>query len=155
MGLMLFPDPGHGLSEFRRVLRDGGRAAVSVNTIPERSFATRIDAVIGRHVPDMAATAERYFSLGDARRLGSLFEAAGFREVETATVARRFSFPSFAAYFAPVDTGQGPTGQAFSALPAEVRCAVREDVRRQLEGDTGRGGPIEVDVELLFGSGRK
>src|SRR5579864_6373108 len=30
MGLMLFPDPSRGLSEFRRVLREGRWAAVSV-----------------------------------------------------------------------------------------------------------------------------
>jgi ubiquinone/menaquinone biosynthesis C-methylase UbiE len=32
LGLMFFPDPARGLSEFHRVLRAGGRAAVSVNT---------------------------------------------------------------------------------------------------------------------------
>ena len=32
LGLMFFPDPVRGLSEFRRVLRRGGRVAVSVNT---------------------------------------------------------------------------------------------------------------------------
>ena len=34
LGLMFFPDPARGLSEFHRVLRTGGRAAVSVNTVP-------------------------------------------------------------------------------------------------------------------------
>jgi len=152
MGLMLFPDPASGLAEFRRVLRSGGWAAASVNSTPERAFATRVDAVIGRHVPERAATAARYFSLGDAQRLRSMFVAAGFCEVETFTEARRLPFASFDAYFAPIEEGQGPTGQAFVALPTEVRRVVREEVRDQLE--SGAGGTIEVEVELLFGCGR-
>jgi hypothetical protein len=32
---------------------------------------------------------------------------------------------------------------------------VREEVRRGLEGDAETGGPVEVEVELLFGSGRR
>ena len=100
-----------------------------------------------------AATAARYFSLGDARQLRSLFAAAGFHEVETFTEARRFPFASFEAYFAPIEGGLGPTGQAFAALPAEVRHVVCEEVRRQLED--GAGGPIEVEVELLFACGRR
>ena len=39
LGLMFFTDPGRGLAEFRRVLRDGGRTAVSVTTTPERSLS--------------------------------------------------------------------------------------------------------------------
>ena len=38
LGLMFFPDPVRGLSEFRRTLRPGSRTAVSVNTVVERSY---------------------------------------------------------------------------------------------------------------------
>jgi hypothetical protein len=76
--------------------------------------------------------------------------------VETFTEVRRFPFASFDAYFAPIEEGQGPVGQAFGTLSAEVRRVVREEVRRQLEGEAaGGGGPIEVEVELLFGCGRR
>ena len=155
MGLMLFPEPARGLAEFRRVLREGGWAAVSVNTAPERAFVTRIDAIIARHVPEHAAIAARHFSLGDANHLRSLFTAAGFRDVETTREARRYTFSSFAAYFEPIQDGQGPTGQAYVALPTEIQQRVREETRQQLSGDAADGAPVEVTVELLFGCGRR
>jgi ubiquinone/menaquinone biosynthesis C-methylase UbiE len=155
MSLMLFDNPARGLSEFRRVLREGGWAAVSVNTVPGRSFHTRVNDAIARRVPARAAAAGRFFSLGDADRLRALFEAAGFRDVGATAEARRYPFPSFDTYFEPIERGWGQAGQEYLALPAEMRRAVREDVRRGLEGDAGAGGPVEVEVELLFVGGRR
>ena len=62
---------------------------------------------------------------------------------------------AFDAYFAGYDAGQGlgPTGVEYQALPDDVRQAVRDDVRRGLE--RRKGGPIVVEVEVLFVSGRK
>ena len=153
LALMHFPNPGRGLAEFRRVLRDGGRAAISVPTTSDRSFTFRVLTAIGRHVPSLAAEAVQNFSLGDSTRLRSLFEGAGFREVETTIEARCYSFPSFDAYFAPFDRGAVRAGAEYAALPKEVRRAVREDVRRELERGGERAGPIEVPVEFMFGSG--
>jgi ubiquinone/menaquinone biosynthesis C-methylase UbiE len=155
MGLMLFPDPARGLAEFRRVLRDGGRAAVSVGTTYARSFVARISTAIGRHVPSKAPAAARFFSLGDAERLRVVLEAADFCAVETTTQTHRFRFPSFDAYFAPIDAGLGNVGVEYASLPVDVRRAVRDDVRRELVGAGAADSPIEVEVEILFGCGRK
>jgi ubiquinone/menaquinone biosynthesis C-methylase UbiE len=155
MGLMLFPDPARGLSEFRRVLREDRWAAVSVNTVPERAFTTRVNAIIGQHAPEHAELGARYFSLGNAGHLRSLFIAAGFRDFETFTETRRYPFPSFAAYFTPIEEGHGDVGRSFVTLPTAIQRLVREDARRQLEGNTATGGPVEVEVEILFGCGRR
>jgi ubiquinone/menaquinone biosynthesis C-methylase UbiE len=130
MALMLFPDPARGVSEFLRVLREGRWAAVSVNTVPERAFLSRILAIIGQHSPDGAAIGARYFSLGNAGLLRSLFTAAGFRDIETFTESRRYPFASFGAYFKSIEEGQGVAGQAFVTLPTGIQQLVREDARR-------------------------
>lgn len=152
LGLMFFPDPSRGLTEFHRVLRPGGHAAVSVNTVPERSYNTRINLAIARYVPSLAEAAARVFSLGAEKKLRLLFEGAAFRDVEIITKSHRFVLPSFDAYFNPFEQGAGSPGQAFVSLSEDVRHAVREEVRRDL-GDTG--GPIEIEVEYRFGSGRR
>jgi ubiquinone/menaquinone biosynthesis C-methylase UbiE len=155
MGLMLFPDPAQGLIEFHRVLREGGRAAVSVGTTPQRSFVARISAAIARHMPSKAADSTRFFMLGDAKRLEALFEAAGFSAIKATTETRRFPFPSFDAYFEPIDAGCGNVALEYLSLVPEVRRAVRDEVRRELEARGAEGGPIEVEVEVLYASGRK
>jgi ubiquinone/menaquinone biosynthesis C-methylase UbiE len=151
LGLMFFPDPARGLSEFHRVLRPGGRAAVSVNTVPEKSYNTRIHVIMARHVPSLAASAQRLFALSEPI-LRDLYAQAGFRSVQISTASEHFTLPSFAHYFEHVERGWGSPGQVFVSLPAELRDAVREEVRRDV-GD--RGGPVTLEVEYRFASGIK
>ena len=152
LGLMFFPDPVRGLSEFRRVLRPGGRTAVSVNTVVERSYNHQINVMIARHVPSLADAVIRTFALGDSLRLQSLFVEAGFTDVETHTVKHTFVLPSFDAYYGPFERGGASTGQALATLPDEVRAAVREEARRYFRD---RGGPIESETEYRIASGRR
>jgi hypothetical protein len=73
-------------------------------------------------------------------------------DIETHTEKHSFVLPSFDVYYGPFERGGASTGQALAALPEEIRRAVREEVRRDL-ADTG--GPIEVEVETRFASGRR
>ena len=152
LGLMFFPSPARGLGEFLRVLRNGGRAAVSVNTVPERSYNTRIHPLMARYVPSLAESASRLFSLGEDKKLHALFADAGFSDITIATRMQRFAVPSFDEYFAHIELGWGSAGQMFVSLPEDIKRAVRDDARCDL-GDNG--GPIEIEVEFMFASGRK
>lgn len=152
LGLMFFPNPARGLSEFRRVLRPGGWAAVAVPATLERSYNGKINRAVVRHAPSLAEATARFFSLGDEARLLSLFEDAGFRDVSIATESHRFEFTSFDAYFRPFEQGGGSTGQAFLALTEEQRRAVREELRREV-GATG--GPIGIEVDIRIAGGRR
>jgi ubiquinone/menaquinone biosynthesis C-methylase UbiE len=107
LGLMFFPDPEAAVAGFRRVLRSGGWAAISVLTAPERSYNGRINVVMARHVPELAQATARTFALGDAR-LRLLFATAGFRDIETGTEKHRFVLPSFNSYFGPFERGGAP-----------------------------------------------
>jgi hypothetical protein len=113
-------------------------------------YDTEAIRVPARHAPHLTDTAARMFALEDAARLRSLFQDAGFRDVETATEAQRITRPSFAAYFEPYERGGGAIGQAYAALPGETRRTVREEVRRAL-GDTG--GPIRIECQIRLARG--
>jgi SAM-dependent methyltransferase len=152
LGLMFFPEPARGLASFHRVLRPGGRTAVSVKVAPERSYNFRINVVIARHNPDLADAVARLFALGDEVRLRSLFGDAGFVDFETHTERHTFELPSFDAWYGPFERGGASTGQLLAAMSEAVRHDVREEMRQALN-DTG--GPVAIEVEHRIASGRR
>lgn len=107
---------------------------------------------MARYAPSLTADAARLFSLGNEDTMRRLFTAAGFRDVAISTETRSFTSESFDAYFEHVERGWGSAGQVFVTLPPETQRAVRDDVRRDLGGT---GGPLDIEVEYMFASGRK
>jgi len=152
LGLMFFPDPVRGLMEFRRVLRPGGRLAVSLNTVVERSYNHQINVMIARYVPGLAESVARTFALAEASKLRSLFDATGVTDFATDTVRHAFLLPSFDTYYGPFERGGCSTGQALVGLSEDIRRAVREEARRDL-GDTG--GPVKPEAEYRIASGER
>jgi hypothetical protein len=123
--LQFFPDPARSLSEFRRVLRVGGRAAVCVVSTPDRApmWGVLADA-LGRRLPDQREALHLSFALADAERLGRLL-ATHFRDVRVTRETRAGSFASFADYWEPIEAGTGQMPHARCPTRAAARSARR------------------------------
>ena len=150
LDIMFFPDPAQAVAEFYRVLRVGGYAAISANPDAARTLVLRVLVAIDRHVQVRKPRSGPVAFAGHEPRLRSLFETAGFRDVETAAETRTFAFPSFDDYFGAIERGVGIAGQEYLAQSEAVRAAVREDVRQGLNDDEG---PVQVPVDITFASG--
>jgi SAM-dependent methyltransferase len=142
-GYMLMADPEGALNETRRVLRDGGRLALSVwggaeenpwADIPRRA----IDEHIGAAPPD--PTAPGIFALADPQRTRALLEAAGFEVRRMEDVQLRWRFEDFDAYWRYLNEVAGRIAVALEAMSDEDRHAVRGRLEQAAEPYRVNGG---------------
>lgn len=154
LGLQFFPNPALGLSEFRRVLRPGGRAAVCVISTPDQApiWGFLADA-ISRFLPGQRNILHLSFALADPERLERLLAGAGFQDVRVAREKREDIVESLADYWAPIEAGIGSMPQAYLALTDANRSLVRDEVTARLS-QFESNGRLSMSVEMLIGSGR-
>lgn len=135
-GLMFAADPVRAARELRRVLRPGGRAAVSVWGPRDRNpwLAAVLDGVseaTGVTVPPPGIPGP--FSLDDPDRLRSVLLDGGFETVTVAEVPVPWRTASFDEWWDRTTALAGPIATVLAGLPAETVDAVRQAAARVLE----------------------
>ena len=129
---MLVADPAAALAETRRVLRPGGRLALSVWGAPERNPWASIGGMIlveRGHIPPPKPGAPGVFSMASEERIAMLLEGAGLRSVRTEEVPVRFAFRDLDDYEQWVIDVAGPLAMVVRGLPGDEREVLRVRLR--------------------------
>jgi SAM-dependent methyltransferase len=135
-GYMLMADPAAALSETRRVLRPGGRLALSVWGAPEGNPWASIGGQILVErglLPPPEPGAPGVFSMASEDRTRSLLANAGFTEVRTGEVAVRFAFRDLDDYERWVVDVAGPFAMVVRGLPDPERESLKSELGRAVE----------------------
>lgn len=134
---MLMADSAAALAETRRVLRPGGRLALSSWGAPERNpFFGLIGMSLGLrgHIPPLEPPpAPGPFSMASAERTTAMLESAGFSDVRTEEIQVRFVVPNVDGYLSLISDTAGPLALVLRALPDTERAAIKKDVENAFQ----------------------
>lgn len=124
-------DPVAGLAEMTRVTRAGGVVAASVW---DHAGGLGPLGTFWRAARDLDPGVDDESHLAGTRagHLAELFQSAGMREVEQATLSVSRDHASFEDWWEPYTRGVGPAGAYVSRLDAEQRVELRERCRALL-----------------------
>jgi SAM-dependent methyltransferase len=140
---MLVADQAAALAETRRVLRVGGRLALSVWGAPERNPWASVAATIlveRGHLPAPQPEGPGVFSMASQERTRTLLEGAGFGSIRTEDVPVRFAFRDLDDYEQWVIDVGGPLGIAVRGLAQDERDLLSARLEEAFAALTVGGG---------------
>jgi len=151
-GYMLVADPGAAFSETRRVLRPGGRVALSAWDGPEHNAwaAAPMIALVQRGlVPAPDPDEPGMFAFAKPGRIENLLADAGFLDVEVDTVDVEMSYDDFDDFLGVTNACSRPVADALEGLDADVRAEVEAAMGDGLADFRAQDGSIRVPGRTL------
>lgn len=155
LALFMFPHPQQALAEMRRVLRPGGRIALSVwgprEAVP---LIARAQDCIARQLPPPKVARPSVFRFGDAGALTTALTEAGFADVRIAPCPFRCHFPDAESYWQAFLDLAGGAAEALSRLPEATQATLRAAVEADLASHRTQDGGYTVEALALVATAR-
>jgi len=127
-GYMLMADPGAALGETARVMRPGGRLALSVFSAAERNpWASLVGQILvaEKHLPPPVPGSPGIFGLSDPKRIRELVSKAGFASAEVAEMPLTWRFANPDAHWWVLTEMAGAISPILRGLAPEAQGKVR------------------------------
>jgi len=146
LGLMYPADPQQAITQFYRVLKPGGRAAVCVWGRRDHCGWNAVFPITDARVN--SDVCPLFFSLGAPGALEFAFEQAGFTEMQEERVELTLDFENARAVCSAIFAG-GPVALAYSRFTPEVRDAVDAEFLDTVE-PYRNGEAYDIPGEFVF-----
>lgn len=156
-GLMYMPHLHQALTEWRRVLKPGGRAVVAVFSTPDKNEWGAVPIALIRqraHLPPPLPGQPGPFRLGGHGVLTGVLEQAGFQQIETQILSTPLRMPSAEACIRFEREAFGAFNQLMAHLAPPEREAIWDEVAQAMKRFEEPGG-FEVSCEPIIGVGVK
>lgn len=157
-GLMHVPNPQIALSEMLRVLKPGGRVAVSTWNAPNpnNGFGLLFGAIkkfadmdIGLpHGPD-------FFQFSNSEKMKTALEETGFTEPSTEIIDQFWEFGESDGFFNAIMEGTIRSRPLVESQSDDVKAAIFEAVVKGVVEHFAQDGAYRIPMPALIGSARK